>query len=134
MSAATQPVILIVEDDPLGCELAKEIFTTAGYTALSVEDGVGLLERVKRERPDLILMDLQLPGTDGVTLARQLKADDETRSIPIVMTTAYALPEPYVEALEAGCAAYLTKPFDSRILLQTVADALQLRKEPHTDA
>ncbi|MBZ0169549.1 histidine kinase [Candidatus Methylomirabilis lanthanidiphila] len=125
MSAITQAVILIVEDDPLGRELAKEILHDAGYAVLSLEDGVGLLERVKIERPDIILMDLQLPGTDGVTLARQLKADDETRSIPVVMTTAYAQPESYVQAIEAGCAAYLTKPINSKLLLKAVATLLK---------
>ncbi|MDD5559718.1 response regulator [Candidatus Methylomirabilis sp.] len=121
----TPAVILIVEDDPAGRELAKEVLDAAGYTVLSAEDGRGLLERVKIERPDLILMDLQLPGIDGLTLIRQLKADDETRQIPIVITTAYVHPEPYAKALEAGCVAYLTKPLNSRILLQTVATLLR---------
>jgi CheY-like chemotaxis protein len=121
----TQAAILIVEDDPLSLELAQAILGTAGYTVLSAEDGVGLLERVKAERPDLILMDMQLPGVDGLTLVRYLKADDETRSIPVVMATAYTLSEARAKALEAGCAAYLTKPLDSRTLLQTVADALK---------
>lgn len=121
----TQTVILIVEDDPPGRELAQEILDVAGYTVLSAEDGRGLLERVKLERPDLILMDLQLPGVDGLTLVRQLKADDETRQIPVVMTTAYAQPEPHAKALEAGCAAYLTKPLDPPVLLQTVANLLK---------
>ncbi|MDE2180358.1 MAG: response regulator [candidate division NC10 bacterium] len=121
----TQAAILIVEDDPLSLELAQAILETAGYTVLSVKDGVGLLERVKAERPDLILMDLQLPHIDGLTLVRQLKADDETRQIPVVMATAYTLSEARAKALEAGCAAYLTKPLDSHTLLQTVADVLK---------
>lgn len=121
----TQAAILIVDDDPLSVELAQAILETAGYTVLSAEDGVGLLERVKAERPDLILMDLQLPHIDGLTLVRQLKADDETRQIPVVMATAYTLSEARAKALEAGCAAYLTKPLDSHTLLQTVADVLK---------
>ena len=119
-----QAVILIVEDDPLGRELAQEILNAAGYTVLSAEDGVGLLERVKIEWPDLILMDLHLPGIDGFTLIRDLKADDETRSIPVVVTTAYSQPESEAKALEAGCAAYLTKPLDSNLLLKTVVTLL----------
>lgn len=120
-----QAVILIVEDDPLSRELAQETLDGAGYTVLSAEHGRGLLERVKLERPDLILMDLQLPGINGLTLVRQLKADDETRQIPVVMTTAFAQPEPYAKALEAGCAAYLTKPLDPKTLLQTLANLLK---------
>lgn len=121
----TQAAILIVEDDPLSLELAQAILETAGYTVLSVKDGVGLLKRVKAERPDLILMDLQLPHIDGLTLVRQLKADDETRQIPVVMATAYTLSEARAKALEAGCAAYLTKPLNSHTLLQTVANLLK---------
>jgi CheY-like chemotaxis protein len=120
----TQAAILIVDDDPLSRELATEILDTAGYTVLQAEDGVGLLERVKTERPDLILMDLQLPRIDGFTLIRDLKAHEETRQIPVVVTTAYSQPEPQAKALEAGCAAYLTKPLDSHVLLRTVADVL----------
>ena len=117
----TQAAILILDDDPPSRELAQAVFETAGYTVLSAEDGVGLLERVKAEHPDLILMDLQLPYIDGLTLLRQLKADDETRQIPVVMATAYTLSELRAKALEAGCAAYLTKPLDSTLLLKTVA-------------
>ncbi len=120
----TQAVILIVEDDPLGRELAQEILNAVGYTVLSAEDGVGLLERVKMERPDLILMDLHLPGIDGFTLIRTLNADAATREIPVVVTTAYSQPESEAKALEAGCAAYLTKPLDSKLLLTTVATLL----------
>ena len=119
-----QAVILIVEDDPLGRELAQEILNAVGYTVLSAEDGVGLLERVKMERPDLILMDLHLPGIDGFTLIRTLNADAATREIPVVVTTAYSQPESEAKALEAGCAAYLTKPLDSKLLLTTVATLL----------
>lgn len=120
----TQAVILIVEDDPLGRELAQEILNAAGYAVLSAEDGVGLLERVKIEWPDLILMDLHLPGIDGFTLIRTLKADAATREIPVVVTTAYSQPESEAKALEAGCAAYLTKPLDSNLLLKTVVTLL----------
>jgi CheY-like chemotaxis protein len=121
----TSTVILIVEDHKLSRELAQEILDTAGYTVLFAEDGVGLLERVKTEQPDLIIMDLQLPRIDGVTLIRDLKAHDTTQSIPIIVTTAYANPELYAKALQAGCAAYLTKPLDFRTLLRTVADVLR---------
>ena len=120
----THAVILIVEDDPMGRELAAELLMAAGYTVLEAEDGRGLLERVKRARPNLILMDLQLPGIDGFTLIRDLKADAATREIPVVVITAFSQPESHAKALEAGCAAYLTKPLDSKLLLKTVATLL----------
>ncbi|KAB2960321.1 MAG: response regulator [Candidatus Methylomirabilis oxygeniifera] len=121
----TSAAILIVEDHALSRELATAILETAGYTVLSAEDGVGLPELVATERPDLIIMDLQLPHIDGVTLIRSLKAHGATRSIPIIVMTAYAQPELYAKAMEAGCAAYLPKPLDSRALLRTVADVLK---------
>lgn len=117
----TQATILVVEDHEVSRELAVALLTAAGYTALEAEDGRGLLERVRRERPDLILMDLQLPHIDGLTLTRQLKADTETRQIPVLVVTAYTQPEQEMKALEAGCVGFLTKPLDAQTLLKTVA-------------
>ena len=113
--------ILVVEDNQVSRELAVELLTAAGYTVLEAEDGLGLIERVKRERPNLILMDLQLPHIDGLTLIRQLKADAETREIPVLAETAYTQPEQKARALEAGCADYLTKPLDIKAVLSTIA-------------
>lgn len=119
-----QAVILVVEDNQASRELAVAILTAAGYTILEAEDGRGLLERVKRERPNLILMDIQLPHIDGLTLTRQLKTDAETRQIPVLAATARIHPEQEASALEAGCSGYLTKPLDAQILLITVARLL----------
>lgn len=116
-----QAAILVVEDHEGSRELAVALLTAAGYTVLEAEDGHGLLERVKRERPSLILMDLQLPHIDGFALTRQLKADAETRQIPVLAATAYVQPEHEIRALEAGCVGYLTKPLDIQTLLKTVA-------------
>ena len=80
MEARTK--ILVVEDNPLNRELVVDVLEAAGYTVLQAEDGVGILERVKQEQPHLILLDLQLPGMDGFTIARQLAADPATRRIP----------------------------------------------------
>lgn len=119
-----QATILVVEDNEVSRELAVALLTAEGYTVLEAEDGRGLLERVKRERPDLILMDIQLPHIDGLTLTRQLKADAETCRIPVLAATAYAQPEQEMKALEAGCAGYLTKPLDIQTLLKTIASLL----------
>jgi two-component system cell cycle response regulator/two-component system cell cycle response regulator DivK len=113
--------VLVVEDNPLNRELVVDLLEGAGYTVLQADEGVGLLERVRAGQPGLILLDLQLPGLDGVTLARQLKADPATREIPVLAMTAYARVEDQERAMEAGCDGYLRKPLDTRALLQTVA-------------
>ncbi len=109
--------VLVVEDNTRGRQLVVAILAAAGYSVLEAEDGVGLLERVRRERPDLILLDLQLPGVDGLTLARQLRADPDTQRIPLLATTAYAHPEDQARALEVGFDGYLTKPLDTEELV-----------------
>jgi CheY-like chemotaxis protein len=116
-----RPTILTVDDHPLNRELVVEILEPVGYTVLQAEGGVGLIERVKREQPALILLDLKLPGPDGFTLARQLKADAATRAIPVVALTADLLPHKEAWALEAGCDGYLRKPLDREELIQLVA-------------
>ena len=113
--------ILVVEDNPLNRELVVDLLEGAGYTVLQADEGVGLLERVKAAQPGLILLDLQLPGLDGVTLARQLKADRSTREIPVLAMTAYARLEDQERAMEAGCDGYLRKPLDTQGFLQAVA-------------
>ena len=116
-----QGKILVVEDHPLNRELVVTVLKARGYTVLEAKDGLGLLERVKAERPDLIIMDLQLPRIDGFTLTRQLKADAETRDIPVVASSSFAKSEDQAQALDAGCAASLTKPMNLAVLLETVA-------------
>lgn len=120
-----QEKIFVVEDHPLSRELAVVALEARGYAVLAAEDGIGLVERVKRERPALVLMDLQLPGIDGFTLTQQLKLDPETRDIPILAVSAFAKPEDRIRALGAGCAAFITKPIDVSIVLETVARLLQ---------
>ena len=122
MEAKTR--ILVVEDNPLNRELAVDVLEAAGYTVLQAEDGVGILERVKQEQPHLILLDLQLPGVDGFTIARQLAADPATQGIPVLATTAYTLPGDQERALEAGCTGYLPKPLDTKGLVQIIPSVL----------
>jgi two-component system cell cycle response regulator/two-component system cell cycle response regulator DivK len=116
--------ILVVEDHPLNRELVVDILEAAGYTMLQAEDGIGLLEQVKAERPDLIILDLQLPAVDGLTLARQLKADPATKSIPILAISTHAVPQVQAQARAAGCAGFLTKPLDTQEFVLTIARAL----------
>lgn len=123
-AAPTSATILVVEDHPLHRELVVDLLEAAGYTVLQAEDGVGLLARVQAEHPDLILLDLQLPGVDGFTLARQLTADPATRTIPLLAMSAYARLEKQAQAVAAGCADFLAKPLDTRAVLSTVARLL----------
>lgn len=113
--------VLIVDDHPLSRELVVDLLEPAGYTVLQAEDGLGLLERAQAERPDLILLDLQLPGVDGFTLARQLTAHPATRQIPILAMSAHASPEKRAQVMAAGFAEFLTKPLDTQAVLKTVA-------------
>ncbi len=116
--------VLVVDDHPLNRELAADVLGMAGYTVLEAGDGGDLLERVKRERPDLILLDLKLPGEDGFTLARRLKADPATKAIPVVALTADLMPEKQGRALAAGCAAFLRKPLNPTELLELISRLL----------
>jgi CheY-like chemotaxis protein len=124
VGAPEEAKILVVEDHPRGRRLVVDLLAAEGYTVLQAESGVGLLDRVKRERPNMILLDLQLPEIDGLTLARQLKADPETQIIPLLAITAYAQPEDHAKALAAGFAEYLTKPLDTERFIQTVGRVL----------
>lgn len=119
-----QGKILVVEDHPMNRELVVIALETAGYTVLEAEDGHGLLERVKTERPALIIMDVQLPEIDGFTLTRQLKSDPETRTIPVLVTSAFSKDEDRKQALDAGCNDFLTKPLDIPLFLRTTASLL----------
>ena len=117
----TPNTVLIVDDHPLSRELVGDLLEAAGYTVLQAEDGLGLLERVQAEQPDLILLDLQLPGVDGLTLARQLTVHPETRHIPILAMSAHASPERRAQVMAAGCADFLAKPLDTHAVLFTIA-------------
>jgi CheY-like chemotaxis protein len=104
--------VLIVEDNPHSLELLSELVQAEGHEVLAVTNGHDVLPVAQAERPDLVLMDIQLPGIDGLTATRALKADPGTREIPVIGISAHALKEDAQRALEAGCVAYLSKPLD----------------------
>lgn len=112
--------ILIVDDNVSNTKLLAFLLTTKGYvvrTAASADEALAVLQEFA---PRLILMDLQLPGMDGLTLTRQLKADPRTRAIPIVAATAYAMKGDEEKARAAGCDGYITKPIDTRRLPEEI--------------
>lgn len=121
--------ILIVDDNPTNLKLASQVLEMEGYTvdlAANAEEAQELLQHMK---PDLILMDIALPGMDGLTLTRQLKADERLKHIPVVAMTAFAMKGDDQKALEAGCDGYITKPIDTRKFPQQVAAFLPRQAE-----
>ena len=116
--------ILVIEDHEDNRRILRDLLTSAGYESIEAvtgEDGVALAET---HRPDLILMDIQLPGVDGYEATRRIKANPALRQIPVIAVTSYALSGDEVKAMEAGCDAYVTKPFSPRALLAKIREYL----------
>jgi two-component system cell cycle response regulator DivK len=125
-----QRVVLSVEDNPANRRIVRDLFEKSGYLvieATSGEEGVAL---AARERPDVILMDVQLPRMSGYDAARAVKANPELRHIPIIAVTSYALSGDQEKVLEAGCDDYVTKPFRPRLLLEKVERVLNEGHDP----
>src|SRR6476659_3589022 len=116
--------ILVVEDQMDNRQILRDLLGNAGYDLLEAENGVEALTMVAQRRPDLILMDIQLPVMDGYEATRRLKSDPATKSIPIIVVTSYALSGDETKAREAGCDAYVTKPYSPRQLLGKVREFL----------
>ena len=117
-------LILVIEDQEDNRRIIRDLLSSAGYEiveALSGEEGVNAAETY---RPAVILMDIQLPGIDGYEATRQIKANPELMSIPIIAVTSYALSGDDVKAYEAGCDAYVSKPFNPRELLAKIREFL----------
>jgi two-component system, cell cycle response regulator DivK len=112
--------ILVVEDTEDNRQIIRDLMTSAGYELIEAVDGIEGVATAERENPDLILMDIQLPGLDGYEATRRIKGNPALRHIPIIVVTSYALSGDDVKAFEAGCDAYVTKPFVPRELLAKV--------------
>src|SRR5882762_6333774 len=102
--------ILIVEDNKLDVRLLKDILEWRGYETLQTGDGLEAIDLAVAKRPDLILMDIQLPDISGLEVTRRLRGDERSRRIPIVAVTAFAMGWHEREALDSGCDAYISKP------------------------
>ncbi len=107
-------LILVVDDNDAGLLLTCAVLQLDGFQVDSASSSSEVLERLRARRPDLILMDVQMPGQDGLSLTRQLKADPATVTIPIVALTAHAMAGDRELALAAGCSGYISKPIDTR--------------------
>ena len=124
--------ILIVEDNPQNMGVILMTLRGQGYTLLKAADGEEALKVADQEKPDLILMDIQLPKIDGLKVTRRLRQMPALSHIPIIALTAYAMKEDEEKAIEAGCDAYLAKPLHIHKLRGTVAEMLPSRKQDNT--
>ncbi len=116
--------ILIVEDHEDNRRIMRDLLTSAGYDLLEAETGEEGVSLAGTHLPDLILIDIQLPGLDGYGATRSIRSNPALREIPIIAVSSYALSGDDVKALEAGCDAYVTKPFSPRALLAKIREYL----------
>lgn len=121
--------ILIVEDNPANLKLATTVLEHAGYRVLGAENAPDAIAMAQSEMPQLILMDIQLPGMSGLVATRQLKAEPVTAGIPVIALTALAMKGDEERILDAGCDGYIAKPFDYRHLLARVAQMVSGAQE-----
>jgi two-component system cell cycle response regulator DivK len=116
--------ILVVEDQEDNRQILRDLLGAHDYAMLEAENGEEALAAVKKQRPDLILMDIQLPVLDGYEATRRIKSDPATKDIPIIVVTSYALSGDEAKARESGCDAYVTKPYSPRALLAKIKEFL----------
>jgi CheY-like chemotaxis protein len=117
--------ILLVEDNPANRLLASSVLERDGFEVVTAESAREAEREIAQHKPDLILMDIQLPEMDGLAFTRRLKADPTTASIPVVAMTAHVMVGDRRDALAAGCAGYIAKPIDTRVLGEQVRSFLQ---------
>jgi len=121
--------ILVVEDNPMNMELAVDLLKLHGYEVLSAQTGQEALSILEREQLDLVLMDVQLPGMDGLMVTKKLKENPKTRNIPVVALTAHAMKGDEERMLDHGCAGYIAKPIDTRAFPKEVEKFISKSKE-----
>ncbi len=117
--------ILIVEDNELNMKLFNDLLEAHGFNTLQAKDGRLVIEITRKNRPDLILMDIQLPEISGLEIAKMLKADDDLRDIPVVAVTAFAMKGDEQKIRDGGCDGYIAKPISVANFLQTVSKFLE---------
>jgi CheY-like chemotaxis protein len=123
-------VILIVEDEPINLKLVGDLLKRIGYITIEATDGKQGVELARAKKPDLILMDIQMPVMDGLEATRVLKADATTKNIPVLALTSYAMEGDKERILEAGCDGYLTKPIDIQEFVKEVTNLIGRAEAP----
>jgi CheY-like chemotaxis protein len=121
--------VLLVEDNQDNQDLMRFLLERAGYEVMLADNGLDGLETARREKPDVVVMDLSMPEVDGWTAARQMRADPELQSIPLVAVTAHAFPRDRSKALAAGFDVYVSKPLNIHAFGATVMQALARRAQ-----
>jgi len=119
-----QKKILILEDNELNMKLFHDLLEVHGYTTLQTKDGREALQLAREHRPDLILMDIQLPEVSGLEVTKWIKADDDLKSIPVIAVTAFAMKGDEEKIRSGGCEAYIAKPISVNSFLETIQTVL----------
>lgn len=120
----SQKKILLVEDNEFNRRIVRDLLAHQPYDLMEAHDGEAGVETARREKPDLIIMDVQLPRISGLEATRQVRAEPETAEIPIIVVTSFALSGDDKKAMEVGASAYLAKPYSPRLLLDTIRKML----------
>ncbi len=128
MNAPNAKLVLIVEDNDLNMKLFRDLLEANGYRTLHTREGLEVPELVRKNKPDLILMDIQLPEISGLEVTRMLKADDELKHIPVIAVTAFAMKGDEEKIRAGGCEAYLSKPIAVGEFIATVKGIIE--REP----
>ncbi len=119
--------ILIVEDEESLLKLETILLASKGYKVTGVKDGLAALSEIEQNKPDLVLLDIMMPGIDGFEVCRRIKENPETRGIPVVMLTAKKSAVDQARGIEVGADAYITKPFKSLKIIDVITGLLQKR-------
>jgi two-component system cell cycle response regulator DivK len=118
--STSDKVVLVVEDNPINMKLCQDLLNAHGYNVLQAKDGMQGWELAREHRPDLILMDIQLPDVSGLEVTNRLKSDENLKSIPVIALTAFAMKGDEEKFLQNGCDGYISKPISIFALLQTI--------------
>ncbi len=116
---------LVIEDNELNMKLVRGLLTIGGYRILEAENAEAGLAMAREHSPDLIFMDIQLPGMDGLSATRIIKEDPDLKGIPVIALSGYAVDNEKENARKAGCIGYIAKPIDTRMFLETVTRCLE---------
>jgi len=116
--------ILVVEDNEDNFYLIKFILEKIGFVVLKAKDGLSGVKLAIQEKPDVILMDIQLPDIDGLEVTKRIRASEKGHEVPIIALTSYAMPGDREKALAAGCTGYLTKPIDPETIMEEIERCL----------
>jgi two-component system cell cycle response regulator DivK len=116
--------VMIVEDNDLNMKLFSDLLQANGYDTVQAKDGRDVLSLARDHRPDLIVMDIQLPGISGLDITKTIRSDDQLKATPVIAVTAFAMKGDEEKIREAGCDAYISKPISVPIFMETVSKFL----------